>query len=86
MALQEKLNKQGQQHIINLAHITHQLWGKMMQDLNLPEDSKFVDADLLETSQYHQFYDKALCQYWQAKADYANGGYVGLTIKSPRQG
>lgn len=89
MAIQEKLNRQGQQHIINLAHTIRQLWRKMMQDLCLPKDSKFADADLLKTSKYHQFYDKALSQYWQAKDDYANGGYVGLTIKhsvSPQQG
>ncbi len=77
---QTQINKQGQQYIVDLAHTVHDLWVKMMQDLSLPEDSKFVEADFLATSKYHQFYDNALKQLWEAQAQYRAGGYVGLTI------
>ena len=80
MKTAERLHKQGKQHIVDLAHVTHNLWVKMMQDLELPEDSKFVEADFLATSKYHQFYAQAQKQYWEAISQYQAGGYVGLRI------
>jgi len=76
----EKLNKQGQQYIVDLAHAASDLWKRMMEDLGLPPDSKFVEANFLASSKYHKFYDIAQTRYWQAKQEYAVGGYVGLKI------
>ena len=80
MKTPEKLHRQGKQHIVDLAHVVHDLWGKMMQDLGIPEDSKFVEAGFLATSRYHQFYNQAQRQYWEAISQYQAGGYVGLKI------
>ena len=43
-----KIDKQGRQHITDLAYIVKQLWQNMMADLDLPSDSQFVDYDLLK--------------------------------------
>ena len=81
MTQQAQLNKQGRQYIIDLAHIVHDLWGKMCQEAGIPEDSKFVDTECFKGSKYLQFYNNAINQYFEAKHQYASGGYVGLKIQ-----
>ncbi|KKM80972.1 hypothetical protein LCGC14_1334410 [marine sediment metagenome] len=82
----ERLAKQGADYVRGMAATVHHLWGKMCEDVGIPTDSSFVDADLLATSKYHIFYQKALAQYWEAKHTYqgGNGGYVGLQIVNGR--
>jgi hypothetical protein len=77
-----KLHRQGQQHITDLAATVRQLWKLMCEDVGISPESTFVDMELLKTSKYLQFHDKAMNQYFDAIAQYQAGGYVGLQIKN----
>ena len=76
----ERLVRQGAKHVQGMAATVYQLWGKMCEDVGVPVDSSFVDDELLATSKYYTFYQNALNQYWEAKRDYQDGGYVGLQM------
>ena len=76
--IQEKINRRGQEHIASLQATVHQLWAKCCEAEGIPADSKFVVFS--NDNEFLPFYDKALAQLWQAQAEYAAGGYVGLTI------
>ena len=75
-----RLHRDGQKHIVDLAHVMHNLWVKVCKDVGIPEDSKFVIEDVLTESKYYTFYANAQRQYWEAISQYQAGGYVGLRI------
>jgi len=78
---QEQINKRGQEYIANLQATVHRLWAKCCEAEGIPADSKFVVFS--NDNKFKSLYDQALKQLWQAQAEYAAGGYVGLAI--PRQ-
>ncbi len=80
--LQERLNSQGQQYITDLAATVRQLWKAMCNDVGIPENTSFVDMELLKQSKFYPFHEKAMYQYFEAVNTYRCGGYVGLQIKS----
>jgi hypothetical protein len=75
---QERINRQGQQYIADLAATAYVLWRKACEEEGIPPDSIFVAFS--DNNQYAKFYDIALRTYLAAKAEYAAGGYVGLRI------
>ena len=78
-AFQKKMNRRGQQHIVNLAHAARDLWKKACEVEGVPDDSKFVVFS--PTNQYADFYNLAMGQLHAARAEYAAGGYVGLSTR-----
>ena len=76
--MQEQINKRGQEYIAHLQVTVHQLWVKCCEAEGIPADSKF--AVFSNDNKFKPFYDQALKELWQAQAEYAAGGYVGLAI------
>lgn len=78
MALQENLNRQGRQHIVNLAHVVGDLWKKCCEHDGIEPGASFVVFS--GDNPYQGFYNTAVKQFVEAKVQYAVGGYVGLKI------
>ncbi len=76
---QEQINRQGQKHIAGLAATVKQLWDKACEHDEIDPTASFVVRG--EDNPYWRFYDIALTQYWEARRQYASGGYVGIRIK-----
>jgi hypothetical protein len=82
---QEQINRQGRQHIATLQVAVSKLWHQMCEYDGIPATESFVDIDCFSSGNpYTRFYQTALRQLWQAEADYAAGGYVGLRIGGKR--
>jgi len=78
MTTAERIHKQGQQHISNLAATVRQLWNQACDHDGIPRDSKFVCFS--NDNPYLQFHNQAMNQYFDAVREYQVGGYVGLQI------
>ena len=76
--IQQKINRHGQEYIASLEDAVRQLWAKCCEAEGIPADSKFVIFS--DDNKFKPFYDQAVRQLQQARAEYAAGGYVGLTI------
>jgi hypothetical protein len=77
--MQKRLNKQAQEYIGQMAFAVRCLWEKACDHDQIPHDTKF--AVFSDDNPFMPFYNRALTQYQDARAQYAAGGYVGLTIK-----
>jgi hypothetical protein len=75
---QAKMNRQGQQYIVDLAHTVKQLWVSMCEEEGIPTDSKFVVFS--DDNKFMPFYNRAMEQLQEARRQFAAGGYVGLKI------
>lgn len=76
-AMQEKLNRQGQAYIAGLAATAKVLWRKACEADDMPPDTKF--AAFSKDNKYAKFYNITMTQFMEARQQYADGGYVGLT-------
>lgn len=78
MPAQERLNAQGRKHIAGLANTAKVLWAKACEHDEIPTDSKFVVFS--DGNKFAEFYNICIGQLFQARREFACGGYVGLTI------
>ncbi len=78
MNIQEKLNKQGKNYINTLAYTVKVLWAKACEFDNIDPKESFVIFS--KENKFEKFYNIAVKQYWEARRQYACGGYVGLFI------
>jgi len=76
--LQERLNRQGQAYISNLAATARQLWLKACDFDAIPPTTSFVVFS--DGNKFAQFYNTCMARMFEARQEYAAGGYVGLTI------
>lgn len=76
--MQQSLNKLGRNHIDQLKRVVSQLWKQSCKHDGIDPVGKFVVFS--DSNPYIKFYNLALAQLWQAKKDFACGGYVGLKI------
>jgi len=79
MAIQERLNKQGQKYIAGLANTIKVLWEKACEFDSVPVESKFVVFS--DGNKFAKFYGIAMNQYFEARQQYVDGGYVGLSVR-----
>lgn len=77
--MQDRLNKQAIKHLAALQQTVKQLWEKSCEHDEIDPTAKFVV--FTDDNPYIPFYNRALLQYREARQQFADGGYVGLTIK-----
>mgnify|MGYP001587001318 CR=1 FL=1 len=82
MSQQEQLNRQGRQHIADLAATVRALYKSACKEDGIDSTSSFVIFS--DGNKFVPFYNKAIGQLHEAQATYAAGGYVGLAIKPRR--
>ena len=75
-----RIHRNGQQHIVDLAHTVRQLWCKMCEHDGIEPNASFVIFS--DDNPYQRFHDAAMNQYFEAVSQYQAGGYVGLQIKN----
>jgi len=80
--MQERINKQGQAYIAGLAATAKSLWALACNEDGIPVDSKF--AVFSDGNRAAKLHDRAMQQYFEARQQYADGGYVGLRIEQGR--
>lgn len=84
MATQENLNKHMVKTITGWANTARVLWLKACEFDGIAPESKFVVFS--EGNKYAKFYNQAMTQLFEARQQFADGGYVGLTVSGARQG
>ena len=82
MPKQEQLNKQARDYIVGLRNTAQQLWIKACEFDGIPADSKFVVFS--DENKFAKFYGIAMGQMFDARQQFADGGYVGLRIQQGR--
>jgi hypothetical protein len=69
---------QGQKFLAGLKFAWSRAFSAACKHDGIPADAKFVEFS--DTNPYRKFVDRAAQQYFEAKREYAAGGYVGLTM------
>ncbi len=77
---QAKMNRQGQEYIEAGVNTVRQLWAKCCEHDGIEPSAKFVVWS--DDNPYVKFYNQAYRQLQEARQQYADGGYVGLSLTS----
>jgi hypothetical protein len=76
--LQQRLNKQGQDHILGLAQTVKNLWIKACEHDMIDPGERIVVFST--DNPFMPFYDNAYRQLQEAIQAYKAGGYVGISL------